>query len=326
VTFLAPRFLVFPLALLLLAGCGTQASSSATSTSTSSPTSAPATAGPASPGTTQPTAVVSGGSTAAVVNGHSIPMETYRLVLRLDQLQYAGQPGATVKVAARQAMDQIIVDEIVREYATVHHITVSPSDVNKEIQAETAHAGGQAKYQQELKQAGLTLDQYKKLLQPNMLTRKVANALFPIQMKQVQAAHVWHILISLHPQNKRARTDKQAKALATNILHQVQQGADFAGLARQYSDDPGSAQQGGDLGNVTQGQTVPPFDKAVFSLPLHHPALVHSQYGYHVVEVLSRGTTQQPSQTAQQQQQQKFGQWAQQQMKKAKIKRIAKVK
>lgn len=315
-TFLSLRRALLPLALVLLAGCGAQSSQKTSNGPTAVPTPSPANV---------PTAVVSGGPVAATVNGAAIPMSTYRLTLKFDQQVYAGGPGMTKKVIASQAMDQVIVNELVRQYAAAHHIPISSSDVNKEIQTEEARAGGTAKFQGQLHRVGITLAEYKALVKPELLTHKVADRLFPVPPQTVRTAHVEHILIATRPTGKPARTDAQARSLAEDILHRVRQGANFAQLAHQYSDDPGSAQQGGDLGNISQGQTVPPFDKAAFSAPLHVPMLVHSTYGYHILEVLSRGTSTQPSQTGVQQQRQKFSLWARQQMQKAKIKRIAKV-
>lgn len=301
-----------PLALLLLAGCGSQNASN-TPAATATPKIAP-------------TATVKV-EAAATVNGQTLPMSTYRLIYNLDKKHYQGQPGFTPKTISKLALQQAIQNEVVGQYAGAHHITVTQSEVNATIASQEAQAGGKQAFEKQLTQAGMTPASYAFLLKQNLISRKVANTLFPLKMVKVKTARVWHILIAQKPNNpyaqsKKMRTDAQAKALAVNILHQVQAGGDFAGLARQYSDDPGSAQQGGDLGDVTQGQTVPPFDQAVFSVPLRRPTLVKSQYGYHVLEVLERGLTSQASQQSQQLQQEKFSAWANQQVQKARIKRF----
>jgi len=69
-------------------------------------------------------------------------------------------------------------------------------------------------------------------------------------------------------------------------------GADFAEVAKRESTDQGSAAQGGDLGTITRGQMVAPFDQAVFSLPvgqLSEP--VQTQFGYHLIQVTERNDT-----------------------------------
>ncbi len=79
-----------------------------------------------------------------------------------------------------------------------------------------------------------------------------------------------------------------SEAQCEDLKRQIESGADFADLARQYSSCP-SGRQGGDLGEFGQGQMVPEFDRVVFSGELnkvHGP--VKTQFGYHLLEVTSR--------------------------------------
>ena len=90
-----------------------------------------------------------------------------------------------------------------------------------------------------------------------------------------------HILIKSDASN-----DAAAKAKAEGILKQIQAGGDFAKLAKENSQDPGSAPMGGELGAVVRGQTVPEFEKAAFSLqPGQTSGLVKTSYGYHIIQV-----------------------------------------
>lgn len=94
---------------------------------------------------------------------------------------------------------------------------------------------------------------------------------------------VRHILIAVNP--KDPKSDATAKAKAQSILDQLHHGANFAELARKYSDDPGSKAQGGELGWIKHGVTVPPFDAAAFSLqPGQTSGLVRTKYGYHIIQ------------------------------------------
>jgi len=96
-----------------------------------------------------------------------------------------------------------------------------------------------------------------------------------------------HILIAV-PATADAKTDAAAKAKAEGILKQIQGGANFADLAKKYSDDPGSKDKGGELPFAQHGTMVPEFDKAIFSQKIGDTQIVKSQFGYHIVQVEER--------------------------------------
>ncbi len=80
-----------------------------------------------------------------------------------------------------------------------------------------------------------------------------------------------------------------ARARAQALLDSLKAGADFAALARRYSEDPGSAQQGGDLGMVRRGQFVKDFETAVFALADSQiSGIVESEFGFHIIQLLER--------------------------------------
>jgi parvulin-like peptidyl-prolyl isomerase len=79
----------------------------------------------------------------------------------------------------------------------------------------------------------------------------------------------------------------KTKAEADMLHDEIEGGADFAVLAKRSSIDPGSKDQGGKL-TITKGQTVPPFEKAAFSLDTNEVSQpVKTQYGYHLIEPLA---------------------------------------
>lgn len=83
-----------------------------------------------------------------------------------------------------------------------------------------------------------------------------------------------------------ATNDATVKPKAEALLKQIQGGADFAKLAKEKSEDPGSGANGGELGWIVKGQTVPEFEKAAFSLkPGETSGLVKTTYGYHIIQV-----------------------------------------
>lgn len=104
----------------------------------------------------------------------------------------------------------------------------------------------------------------------------------PKRFQQPERLHLRHILIPANAADARA----QAEALR----QQLQQGASFEELARKHSKDPGSARKGGDLGFVTRGKMVAPFEEAAFALdkPGQLSPVVETQFGFHVITLVEK--------------------------------------
>src|SRR5277367_4758314 len=107
-----------------------------------------------------------------------------------------------------------------------------------------------------------------------------------IAQYQVQnRVHAQHILLTTV--GKTSAEVEEIRQKAEDILKQVKKGGNFSDLAKKYSEDPGSKDKGGDLGFITQGQTVPEFEKAAFTLePGQVSDLVKTQYGFHILKAL----------------------------------------
>jgi foldase protein PrsA len=108
------------------------------------------------------------------------------------------------------------------------------------------------------------------------------------------SANIDHILIALKDPadptgQKDLRTKEEALKIAADVKGQLTKGGDFAALAKKYSDDTGSKDKGGNLGDALIGGYVPEFKKAAAELPINtisDPVL--SQFGYHIIKVESR--------------------------------------
>ncbi|MBT3147296.1 SurA N-terminal domain-containing protein [Neptunomonas phycophila] len=104
--------------------------------------------------------------------------------------------------------------------------------------------------------------------------------------------HVAHILVEISPD----QDDEAALAKAESIKSQLDQGAAFDELAKAESDDIGSAQSGGDLGNVTTGMLSEPFDNAMLALkPGDVSEPVRTEFGYHIIKLISETESTMPS-------------------------------
>src|ERR1700756_918104 len=101
--------------------------------------------------------------------------------------------------------------------------------------------------------------------------------------------HAEHILLMTV-----GKTDAEVEEIrqkAEDVLKQAKKGANFEDLAKKYSEDPGTKDKDGDLGWITQGQTVPEFEKTAFSLDKGKISdLVKTQYGFHIIKVLDKET------------------------------------
>ena len=113
------------------------------------------------------------------------------------------------------------------------------------------------------------------------------------QYRVPEQAKVSHILIKTPLPGPDGKVDEkgvaEAQKRAEDILKQLKAGANFEELAKKYSEDPGSAKEGGSLGWIGKGRTVPEFEKAAFSQPIGKVGdLVKSSYGFHIIRVDAR--------------------------------------
>jgi parvulin-like peptidyl-prolyl isomerase len=94
-----------------------------------------------------------------------------------------------------------------------------------------------------------------------------------------------HILIRV-PEGAGVEAEQAAKAKIEELRSQLLEGADFAELAKQHSEDPGSAVRGGELGSFGRGRMVKPFEDAAFALKEGEISdVVKSDFGYHLIKV-----------------------------------------
>lgn len=123
------------------------------------------------------------------------------------------------------------------------------------------------------------------------------HAYYDAHKSEYEDAKVKHILIRFQGSRVPLRdgqkdlTDEEALAKTKEIKAKLEAGAKFEDVAKAESDDTGSGENGGDLGSITHGATVPEFEEAAFSQPVGKVGdPVKTQFGYHLLVVESRGT------------------------------------
>ncbi len=146
-------------------------------------------------------------------------------------------------------------------------------------------------------QAGMNEADIRRIFETLLLRDKLREAVTADTPREVVEAHVRHILV-------------EDEASAKDLIARLQKGEDFAALAQQYSKDTSNKDQGGDLGTFGPGRMVPEFDQVVFNVGLGlYKDPVQTSFGWHVIEILSRGPRQLTDSEYQQKQSEAFTQW-----------------
>jgi foldase protein PrsA len=173
-------------------------------------------------------------------------------------------------------------------------VSVSDAAVDKKLTAlkKKYYGGSEKKYLAGLKQQGFTDAQFRDVIREQVLERKLYDEITKNATTTKQAIDAYYAANLTQYQQPATRAveeilvGKTKESLANQIYAQVKGGADFAALAKKYSQDPGSKDKGGKF-TATQGSDVPDFDKAVFATnaktgqvlkPVHT-----SQYGWFVI-------------------------------------------
>ncbi|HVA92966.1 MAG TPA: peptidylprolyl isomerase [Chloroflexota bacterium] len=253
------------------------------------PTSPPApTAAPTATLVVMPTVVSSKPGLAAEVNGIKVSLKEFNQ--ESAQLASSMQTQQSVKLTTpaglktyhqqqQKTLQSLIDTAYAVWFAQQHHLVATKAQVAALMSQYEQQAGGAAAFAQTTASEGFTQDVVSQIVADSATGSNVFNYVVkglpcPCDL------HVRHILLKA---NQQALADKLAKEL------QADHGSNFAALAKKYSTDTGSAVQGGDLGFISKGQTVAPFDKAAYSLKIDQISNpVKSTYGWHIIEVLGK--------------------------------------
>jgi foldase protein PrsA len=241
----------------------------------------------------------------ASVGGTPISKATFNSLMAVAFAKYKaqGQPEPKVGTPAYsqlrdQAVGFLVQEDELQQEGKKLGVTVSQKDVDARL-AQIKKSYGAKKFAAALKGAHITLPEYEQYsLEPTLLGEKLQNKVTSnVKISKADAKKYYE-------QNKQAFTTPEtrevrhilvsSKSQAEMIETKLKNGADFAKLAKQYSKDTTSAKVGGKLCVAHGGssgactQTVPPFDKASFSLKTNQISQpVKSVYGYHIIQALS---------------------------------------
>jgi parvulin-like peptidyl-prolyl isomerase len=185
-------------------------------------------------------------------------------------------PNGDVTALQRSVLTHLISYALVDATAKQKNVTATPGDVDTLLASASKSLGGQTQLNSQIEQDGIALSDTQQFATNLVLEQKLEAAL--TKNGTINEVHAAHILVA-------------TKALADKILAEVKANpSSFAALAKQYSTDTNSAASGGDLGTEPQGSYVQPFDDEVNTQPVGSYFEVHTQFGYHVVHVISRAS------------------------------------
>ena len=176
-----------------------------------------------------------------------------------------------------------VVQNMVYKKLLQSKYTVTKKDIDNKISEVEASLGGAAQLQQALAQQGMTMTQFRDNVETQLLLFKAQTKGVKVTDKELQ--DYFNKNKSQYVQVKARHILVDKKSTADSIEKQLKSGTDFATLAKKYSTDTGSKDQGGELGWVKKGQMVPEFETALFKLKkgeISQP--VKSQYGYHIIQ------------------------------------------
>jgi len=242
----------------------------------------------------------------ARVNGTAIDRgEFERAVKSLE-----GQAGGPVPPDRRdgiyrQLVDQLVALKLLSQESVVRKVTVPDTEIDSRLAQVKGQFPNEQAFTAALAERQMTPDKLKSEIKQQMQAMKLVETEIgptvtvtdadvtgfytknPEKFQEPEAVHVAHILIRT-PENADDAAKKKARTEAQSVLAQVRKGGDFAALAKQYSQDPGSAANGGDMGFVPRGQTVPVFEQAAFALkPGQLSGVVESPFGFHLIKMIA---------------------------------------
>ena len=295
------RAIPFILILILIAGCKKDAAPAA---GTAEPAAGAQTGAAAEPVKALPEKLP---DVLAKVNGEAVMRKELEDYVR----NLEGQAGSPIPADQRDriyrgVLDQLVGYKLLLQEAKARKVVVADADVDARIAEVKKQFPSEDLFMQTLIDRKMTLDQIKSDARRDMSIARLIEAEIaprvavkpgqveefyknnPEKFAQPEQVRASHILIAT-AENADAAAKAQAKAKAEQILKDLKAGKDFATLARQHSQDPGSAVNGGDLGMFPQGQMVGPFNDAAFSLkPGATSDLVETQFGYHIIRVAEK--------------------------------------
>jgi parvulin-like peptidyl-prolyl isomerase len=219
----------------------------------------------------------------------------------IDQLKQLGM--AHLKEIVKQRVEALAVQRIMQHEAEKAKITLTQAEIDSLFDLQCTRSGGKEKFMEFLEKNGISIEDVKKdisdgavinqylddvIAKKSAATQKEIESKYE-ELKNDTTATVRHILLTTEKMDDSQK--KKVRKTMEGILQRAKAGEDFAELAKQYSDDPGSKENGGLYENFKKGTMVKPFEDAAFSIPAGEISdVVETRFGYHIIKVIERNT------------------------------------
>jgi parvulin-like peptidyl-prolyl isomerase len=218
--------------------------------------------------------------------------------------QLKQMPADQLKSALGRAALQVGERKILLAAAAESKVVVTPEEIKTALDQQYQGSGGEAQFLEALKTNGVAVEFVKKTIGDDRLIQKYFDTVVFKDIKatddeikkaygEEMTATVRHIL--LLTQNKTAAEKAEIRKKIDGLLERARKGGDFAALAKEFTEDPGSKDNGGLYEDFGRGKMVKPFEDAAFNVPVGQISdVVETTYGYHIVKVEGRKKEAQP--------------------------------
>lgn len=249
---------------------------------------------------------------AAVVEDEYILQSDIQQYAQMQAMQMGLNPYNNPRQFAQlqqQVLQSLIDQKIIQAKAEEDSIEVKDHEVEQALQQQIDNMLAQAGSEQALEEAlGMSVKQIKREYREDVRKRLLVERYQATKFADVSVSrrevekfyqtykdsipamskrvNISHIVIQVKPD---ASADSAAVRKLQAIKQQIKRGANFADLAQKFSMDPGSKQQGGDLGFVSRGTLVPEFEETAFALKEGGLSdVVKTEFGYHLIKLQER--------------------------------------